>query len=254
MQYARLGNSGLAVSRLAFGVMTFGSATGPNDPMAHVWKTPQGEADALVGRALDAGINFFDAADAYAGGQSEVFLGKALGARRKDVLISTKVGFRSGPDLIHAGASFRYIVAATEASLRRLNTDYVDLLSMHKPDPYTPAEESARALEYLVQRGMVRYLGYSNFSAWQAAKFVGIQKLHNYAPLIAAQMYYSLMGRDLEHEIVPFCRDAGIGIVVWSPLAGGFLTGRYTRQDQTGGKGRIAEPAFCLWIARRATI
>ena len=254
MQYARLGNSGLAVSRLAFGVMTFGSATGPNDPMAHVWKTPQGEADALVGRALDAGINFFDAADAYAGGQSEVFLGKALGARRKDVLISTKVGFRSGPDLIHAGASFRYIVAATEASLRRLNTDYVDLLSMHKPDPYPPAEESARALEYLVQRGMVRYLGYSNFSAWQAAKFVGIQKLHNYAPLIAAQMYYSLMGRDLEHEIVPFCRDAGIGIVVWSPLAGGFLTGRYTRQDQTGGKGRIAEPAFCLWIARRATI
>jgi aryl-alcohol dehydrogenase-like predicted oxidoreductase len=240
MQFSRLGNTGLVVSRLAFGVMTFGSAADSNAPIAGVWKTTQQEADALIGRAFDAGINFFDTADMYADGQSEIFLGKALGSRRKDVLLSTKVGFRSGPPLINAGASFRYIVAATEASLRRLNTDYVDLLSIHKPDPFTPLEESARALEYLVQRGMARYVGYSNFAAWQSAKFVGIQKLHNYSPLVAAQMYYSLVGRDIEHEVVPFCRDAGIGIVVWSPLASGFLSGRYTRQDPTGGKGRLA--------------
>ncbi len=241
MQYARLGNTGFIVSRLAFGAMTFGQGTGA---MAAVSKIGHSEAEALVQRSLDAGINLFDTADAYAHGQSEAMLGKALGARRKDVAISTKIGFRSGETVIHAGASYSYIIAAAEACLRRLHTDYLDLLSIHKPDPFTPAEETARALDNLVQRGLVRYVGYSNLSGWQAAKFVGVQKLHNYAPFVAAQMYYSLLGRDLEHEIVPFCQDAGIGIVVWSPLAGGFLTGRYTRQDPTGGKGRLAEFDF----------
>jgi len=235
MQYTRLGNTGLIVSRFGFGVMTFGQGVGA---MAAVSKTSQDEADTLVQRALDAGINFFDAADGYARGQSEMMLGKALGAQRKNVVISTKIGFRSGEAVIQAGASYAYILAATEACLRRLNTDYIDLLSIHKPDPFTPVEETARALDNLVQRGLVRYVGYSNLSAWQSAKFVGIQKLHNYAPFVAAQMYYSLLGRDLEYEVVPFCQDAGIGIVVWSPLAGGFLSGRYTRQDPTGGKGR----------------
>jgi len=240
MQYSRLGNTGLIVSRLSFGVMTFGSGASATDPRSSVWKTGENEAAALIHRAVDAGINFFDAADGYAEGQSEQMLGRALGDRRKDVIISTKVGFRTGEPVIHAGGSFRYIVAATEASLRRLNTDYVDLLSIHKPDPFTPAEETARALDHLVHRGLVRYVGFSNLSAWQAAKFVGIQKQHNYSPFVAAQMYYSLVGRDLEYEIVPFCQDAGIGLVVWSPLAGGFLTGRYTRQDPAGGKGRLA--------------
>lgn len=239
MQYARLGNTGLIVSRLAFGVMTFGK-NDPSSPFSTVAKTPQQEAEAMISRCLDAGINFFDTADVYTNGDTEKMLGAALGARRKDVIISTKVGFRSGEALIHAGASYRYLLAATEASLRRLQTDYLDLLSIHKFDPHTPAEETARALENLVQRGLVRYVGYSNWTAWQAAKFVGIQKLYNYSPLVAAQMYYSLVGRDLEREIVPFCRDAGIGIVVWSPLAGGFLTGRYTRQDPGGDKGRLS--------------
>jgi len=239
MQYIRLGNTGLIVSRLAFGVMTFGTAS-PSSPIAAVAKTPQREADALINRSLDAGINCFDTADMYTNGETEKILGEALGSRRKDVIISTKIGFRSGEPLIHSGASYRYVLAAAEGSLRRLRTDYVDLLSIHKFDPFTPGEETARALENLVQRGLVRYVGYSNWTAWQAAKFVGIQKLHNYSPLVAAQMYYSLVGRDLEHEVVPFCRDAGIGIVVWSPLAGGFLTGRYTRQDPSGGKGRIS--------------
>ena len=241
MQYARLGNSGLIVSRLSFGVMTFGFGEGW---AAAIAKTDEQAATALVRRCLDAGINFFDAADAYAQGQSETILGKALGARRRDVVISTKVGFRSGDPVTHAGASYGYILAAVEGCLRRLGTDYIDLLSIHKPDPFTPAEETARALDNLVQRGLVRYAGYSNLSAWQAAKFIGIQERMGYARFIAAQMYYSLLGRDLEYECVPFAQDAGVGIVVWSPLAGGFLTGRYTRQDPTGGKGRLAEASF----------
>ena len=244
MQYTRLGNSGLIVSRMAYGVMTFGVGTGSSHPMAHVWKTPQAEADALVGRALDAGINIFDTADAYTEGQAEIMLAQALGARRKDVVISTKVGFRTGPGLLHTGGSFQHVVAATEASLRRLKTDYIDLLSIHRLDPHTPLEETARALENLVQRGLVRYVGYSNFNAWQSAKLLSIQQRMGYSPLIAAQMYYSMVGRDLEHEVVPFCKDAGLGIVVWSPLAGGFLSGRYTRKDPTGGKGRLANFDF----------
>jgi aryl-alcohol dehydrogenase-like predicted oxidoreductase len=167
-------------------------------------------------------------------------LGLALGPRRKDVVVSTKIGFRTGESVIHAGGSYAYILAAAENSLRRLGTDYLDLLSIHKPDPFTPFEETARALDNLVHRGLVRYVGYSNLSAWQAEKFVSIQKFHNYSPFVAAQMYYSLVGRDLEHEIVPFCKDAGIGIVVWSPLAGGFLSGRYTREDLSGDKGRLS--------------
>lgn len=240
MEYTRLGNSGLIVSRLAYGVMTFGSNPDAKNPFASVSKTPQPEANALIGRAIDAGINFFDTADGYTNGQAEVMLGQVLGARRKDVVISTKVGFRTGPALLHTGDSYQHLIAGTEASLRRLNTDYIDLLSIHRFDPYTPFDEMARALDHLVQRGMVRYVGYSNFGAWQAATLLGIQKQNGYSPVIAAQMYYSLVGRDLEHEIVPFCRHAGIGICAWSPLAGGFLSGRYTRQDPTGGKGRLA--------------
>src|SRR6201993_2485655 len=236
MQYTRLGNSGLVVSRLAFGVMTFGHDEGP---MGAVWKTGQEEANALVQRSLDAGINFFDTADGYAGGQSEVMLGKALGARRKDVIVSTKIGFRSGEAITQSGSSARHILNSAEQCLKRLGTDYMDLLSIHRFDGYTPFEESASALENLITRGLVRYVGFSNFTAWQAAKFIGIQRLRGYSPFISAQMYYSLVGRDLEHEVVPFCQDAGVGIVVWSPLASGFLSGRYTRQDPTGGKGRL---------------
>ena len=236
MQYARLGNSGLIVSRLAFGVMTFGHDQGQ---MGAVWKTGQEDANALVARSMDAGINFFDTADGYAGGQSEVMLGKALGARRKDIILSTKIGFRTGTPITQSGSSARHILNSAEQSLKRLGTDYIDLLSIHRFDAYTPFEESARALENLITRGLVRYVGFSNYTAWQAAKFVGIQERLGYSPFVAAQMYYSLVGRDLEHEVIPFCQDAGVGIVVWSPLASGFLSGRYTRQDSTGGKGRL---------------
>jgi len=221
--------------------MTFGFGEGW---AASVAKTDEQAATAIIHRCLDAGINFFDAADAYAQGQSETILGKALGSRRHDVVISTKVGFRNGDPVTRAGASYGYILSATEGCLRRLKTDYIDLLSIHKPDPFTPAQETARALDNLIQRGLVRYAGYSNLSAWQAAKFIGIQERMGYARFAAAQMYYSLLGRDIEYETVPFALDAGVGIVVWSPLAGGFLTGRYTRQDPTGGKGRLADAPF----------
>ena len=241
MEYARLGNSGLIVSRLSFGVMTFGKGEGV---MASVSKTDEATATSILHRALEAGINFFDAADAYANGQSETILGKFLEGRRQEIVVSTKIGFRSGEAITRAGASYGYILSAAEACLRRLRTDYLDLLSIHKPDPWTPPEETARALDNLVQRGLVRYAGYSNLSAWQAAKFVGIQERLGLARFIAAQMYYSLVGRDLEYEHVPFALDAGVGIVVWSPLASGFLTGRYTRQDPSGGHGRIEDFSF----------
>ncbi|BAC90637.1 aldo/keto reductase [Gloeobacter violaceus] len=236
MQYTRLGNTGLIVSRLAFGAMTFGSGEGA---FASVYKVDQAGADRLVAQALDAGINFFNTADAYAGGQSEIMLGKALGNRRQDVAIATKVGMRTGEALVHSGLSRRHIIASAEGSLRRLGTDYIDVYLVHRIDPYTPLEETLEALDSLVRQGKVRYVGYSNWPAWLAAKAVGLQREHGWERFRANEMYYSLVGRDLEHEVVPFALDAGVGITVWSPLAGGFLSGKYTREDPEGGGGRL---------------
>jgi len=241
MQYTRLGTTGLIVSRLGFGAMTFGSGDGP---MGSVWKTDQGAADAIVGHAIERGVTLFDTADAYAGGQSEEMLGRALGSHRRRVVLSTKIGFRLGEAMLDAGLSYRRIVDAVAASLRRLNTDWIDLLSLHTVDPFTPLDETLRALEEVVRRGWVRYVGYSNFPAWMAATMVERQRARGYATMCAAQMYWSLAGRDLEFEHLPFAREAGVGIVVWGPLAGGFLTGRYTRQNPTGGGGRLADFDF----------
>ncbi|MBD2097765.1 aldo/keto reductase [Trichocoleus sp. FACHB-591] len=228
MQYTTLGKTGLVVSRLAFGAMTFG--TGQLVPGV-TNNIDQTAADQMVGRVLDAGINLFDTADAYTNGESEIMLGKALGDRRDQVVIATKVGFRLGDAITDTGLSYRHIIRSAEASLKRLNTDYIDLYQIHIPDPLTPLEETLQALDDLVRRGLVRYVGFSNFPAWKAARMVGIQERYGYARFIAAQMYYSLVGRDLEHEFVPFAEDAGMGILVWSPLAGGFLSGKYTRDN-----------------------
>jgi aryl-alcohol dehydrogenase-like predicted oxidoreductase len=236
MQYARLGDTGLVVSRLAFGAMTFGSAEGI---FAAVSKVGQGLATELVAKSIDAGINFFNTADVYTDGQSEQMLGKALGSRRKDVVIATKVGFRSGEALIHQGLSRRHILESAEGSLQRLNTDYLDVYLVHRMDPLTPVEESLEALDSLVKQGKVRYVGFSNWPAWFASKAVELQKQHGWARFRAAELYYSLVGRDIEHEIVPFVRDAGVGVMVWSPLAGGFLTGKYTRENPAGDGGRL---------------
>src|SRR5688572_2908870 len=174
MQYNRLGDTGLIVSRLALGAMTFGSAKGT--PFEAISRVDQKLANELVSRALDAGINHFNTADVYTGGQSEEFLAKALGSRRKDVVISTKVGFRGGPALIDQGLSRHHILASVEGSLRRLASDYIDVYLVHRLDPHTPVEETAEALDSLVKSGKVRYIGFSNWPAWLAAKAVGIQR------------------------------------------------------------------------------
>ena len=234
MQYARLGETGLIVSRLALGSMTFGAGAGI---FASVAKVDQKGANDLVARAIDGGINFFNSADVYAGGESERILGKAIGAKRAGVVIATKVGNRMGDAVIESGLSRRHILAAAEGSLERLGTDYIDVYLVHKADPLTPIEETIEALERLVRDGKVRYVGFSNWQAWQAAKGVGIQNARGFSPFRAAEMYYSLVGRDLEHDVAPFCVDAGIGVMVWSPLAGGFLSGKYTREKPKGGSG-----------------
>src|SRR5579871_6857170 len=220
MQYARLGDSGLVVSKLAFGAMTFGSSQGI---FAHISKVDASLANQLVGKAMDAGVNFFNTADGYTGGQSEEILGGALRARRKDVVIATKVGFRTGDALLHQGLSRQHIMASAEGSLRRLATDYIDVYLAHKHDPYTPLEETLETLDDLVRQGKVRYTGFSNWPAWLASKAVGFQNQHDWARFRAAELYYSLIGRDVEHELAPFTQDAGIGIMAWSPLAGGIL-------------------------------
>ena len=168
-------------------------------------------------------------------------LGKALGSRRKNVVISTKVGGRMDESLLNQGLSRRHILGSAESSLRRLGTDYIDVYLVHRMDPYTPVEETLETLNDLVRTGKVRYIGFSNWYAWLAAKAVGLQNQNGWARFRAAEMYYSLIGRDIEHDIVPFVQDAGIGILVWSPLAGGFLSGKYTRQSPKGDGGRLAE-------------
>ncbi|WP_394828207.1 aldo/keto reductase [Pendulispora albinea] len=235
MEYTRLGNTGLVVSRLAFGAMTFGSGNIPS-----IYKVDEGNARALVDRALAAGINFFDTADAYADGGSERILGQVLGTRRQEVVLTTKVGMRSGANLLQTGLSRRHILSSCDASLTRLGTDYIDLYIVHRFDPITPLEETLEALDSLVRAGKVRYVGYSNWAAWQAAKAVGLQERHGWARFVAAQMYYSLVGRDLEHEVLPFVRDAGIGTLIWSPLASGFLSGKYTRENLQDQNNRLS--------------
>jgi aryl-alcohol dehydrogenase-like predicted oxidoreductase len=236
MQYTRLGNSGLAVSRLAFGAMTFG-----NDPsISAIYKVDEDNARAMVEKALDAGINFFDTADGYANGQSETLLGKLLKNHRQDVVIATKVGFRTGQPITQAGLSRRHILASCDQSLKRLGTDYIDLYIVHKEDPFTPLEETLEALNSLVQSGKVRYLGFSNWAAWKAAIAYQMQQERGWATFINGQFYYSLLGRDVEQDVVPFFNYAGIGMTVWSPLAGGFLSGKYTRESLKDSENRLS--------------
>jgi aryl-alcohol dehydrogenase-like predicted oxidoreductase len=237
VQYARLGDTGLIVSRLALGTLTFGEGQGA---LASLYKVDQAGAQRLVGQALDAGVNYFNTADVYCEGRSEEMLGRALGARRKQSVIATKVGHRTGAALLEQGLSRRHILAAVESSLKRLGTDWIDVYLLHRLDPYTPVEETLAALEQLIVAGKIRYIGFSNWPAWLAAKAVGIQRANGWEPFRAAEMYYSLLGRDIEHEVAPLVLDAGIGLQIWGPLAGGFLSGRYSKQDPTGGGGRLA--------------
>ncbi len=238
MQYSKLGSTGLTVSRLALGAMTFGQGEGR---FASIYKLDRQQSDAIVGRAIDGGINFFNSADAYASGQSEEILGQALGARRHEMIIATKVGGRFDADLNNSGLSRRHIIASAEASLRRLGTDWIDVYLAHRMDPLTPLEETLSAFEHLVQSGKVRYIGFSNWPAWLAAKAIATQKLRGQEPFRAAEVYYSLVGRDLEKEIMPMAADAGAGLIIWSPLAGGFLSAKYPRGEAPREGGRLVD-------------
>jgi aryl-alcohol dehydrogenase-like predicted oxidoreductase len=240
MQYTQLGTSGLTVSRMALGAMTFGQYSFATFNAS----VDQGTADEMVGIALDAGVTLFDTAEGYGNGRSEQVLGAALrraGARER-ALIATKVSTydADATDRDRGRLSYRHTVGNAEAALRRLGTDWIDLYQLHAPDFATPWEETLRALDDLVSRGLVRYVGWSNHPAWHAARGQGIAQQRGYVPFVSAQVYYSLIGRDAEHEILPYCQAAGLGTLVWSPLAGGFLTGKYTREDPAGAGGRRA--------------
>ncbi|HSS21694.1 MAG TPA: aldo/keto reductase [Pyrinomonadaceae bacterium] len=240
MKYARLGNTGLIVSRLSFGAMTLG-----NDPsMPTIFKVDLDNAKQMVEHALAAGINFLDTADMYSAGQSERMLGEILGKRRPDIVLATKVGFRSGEPVTQAGLSRRHILFSCEQSLKRLNTDYIDLYILHREDIYTPLEETLETMNELVRSGKVRYIGFSNWSAWRAATAVQMQIANGWAQFCNGQYYYSMIGRDVEQDIVPFMRYAGLGMTAWSPLAGGFLSGKYTRENLSDANNRLSGPEF----------
>ena len=236
MHYTTLGKTGLIVSRLALGAMTFGN----DQAVQTMAKVGDPNAQAMVDRALDVGINFFDTADVYGGGQSETMLGKLLGQRRKDVIIATKAHFRTGDAIIHAGLSRQHLMAACEASLKRLGSDYIDLYIVHMEDPYTPLEETADVLNDLVRAGKVRYIGFSNWSAWKAATVIQMQKARGWAQFINAQMNYSLLAREIEYDMIPLTQYAGVGLTAWSPLSGGFLSGKYTRENLHAPENRLS--------------
>lgn len=225
MKYCHLGNSGLRVSEICFGAMTFNSSKG----WTHLGIQEQKDANRLTAVAIDNGVNFFDTADVYSNGISETMLGKALGKKRKDVLVATKGEGRMGNGPNDEGHSLKHLIQACDDSLKRLKTDYIDLYQVHSFDFMTPLEEMMFALDKLVKDGKVRYIGISNFFAWQIMKLTAISEKHNLSKIISLQAYYSLVGRDLELEIVPVCLDQKIGIIVWSPLHGGILSGKYRK-------------------------
>ncbi|MFZ6713143.1 aldo/keto reductase [Undibacterium sp. TC9W] len=243
MRMRKFGNSGLFVSELSFGAMTFGGTEGL---WGKVGKLGQDEADALIEVALDAGINLFDTANIYADGRSEEILGRSLknlGVARDDVVIATKVFGSMGEGPNRQGASRRHILAECRASMKRLGMDHIDLYQLHGFDPLTPIQETLEAFDTLVRAGDVRYIGVSNWAAWQIMKSIGIADSRHLAPITSLQAYYSLVGRELEREIVPLLTSERVGLMVWSPLAGGYLTGKYSSGGNHEG-GRQTELDF----------
>lgn len=237
MQYRRLGNSGLIVSALSLGTMQFGQAM-------NVGQLDQSATTEMIRYALDREINFIDTANVYSRGESETLIGEALRQLgvRSEIVLATK--FRlpmSNSNVNHSGASRVNLMREVEASLRRLQTDYIDLYQVHGWDSNTPLEETLRSLDDLVRQGKVRYIGLSNYLAWQAATALGMQREHNLEKFVTAQMYYSLVGRELEHEFISFAHYHQIGILVWSALAGGFLSGKYKRGQAPPEGTRFAD-------------
>ena len=235
MRYKSLGGTGLLVSEICLGTMTFGGS----GHWTNIGELDQGAADSIVRRALDAGVNFIDTADVYSAGLSEEITGKAIvnsGRQRTDVVLATKVTGQVGQGPNDRGSSRGHIMDAVKASLKRLNTDYIDLYQIHGQDPLTPVEETVRALEDLVRQGHVRYVGVSNWAAWRIMQALGISDHHGWARFSTLQAYYTIAGRDLERELVPVIEQEKLGLMVWSPLAGGLLSGKYDR-DGKGPEG-----------------
>jgi aryl-alcohol dehydrogenase-like predicted oxidoreductase len=229
MMYNQLGRTGLFVSEICLGAMTFGGGA-----EAGFWSVigalEQAPVDAIVGRAIAAGVNFFDTADVYSFGQSERLLGQAfknLGVARKDVVIATKVFGEMGPGPNDRGASRGHIMDSVRGSLERLQTDHIDLYQIHGNDTITSIDETLRALDDLTRQGLVRYIGVSNWSAWKIAKALGVSAAKDYARFETLQAYYSIAGRELERELVPMLNEEKLGLMVWSPLAGGLLSGKF---------------------------
>jgi aryl-alcohol dehydrogenase-like predicted oxidoreductase len=229
MKYRVLGRTGLFVSEICLGTMTFGG----RGFWRAIGQLDQDAATALVRAALDAGVNFIDTADVYSEGESERLLGRALkdiGANRADVVIATKVRGRTGPGPNAVGLSRGHIMTAVHESLKRLDTDYIDLYQIHGADIVTPIDETLRALDDLVRGGLVRYIGCSNLMAWQVAKALGLSAARELARFETVQAYYSIASRDIEREIVPLLTAEALGLMVWSPLAGGLLSGKFKRE------------------------
>jgi aryl-alcohol dehydrogenase (NADP+) len=227
MEYIRLGKTGLQVSRLCLGTMTYGT------PEWRPWVLDEEASLPFLRRALELGVTFFDTADMYSKGRSEEILGRALReyARREEVVIATKVFFPMGPGRNERGLSRVHILRAIEASLRRLGTDYVDLYQIHRWDPDTPVEETLEALDHVVRSGKARYLGASSMFAWQFAKALFLADQHGWTRFVSMQNHYNLVYREEEREMLPLCRDQGIGVIPWSPLARGFLAGNRSPED-----------------------
>lgn len=243
MEYGRLGNTGLMVSELCLGCMTFGR------------ETDEAVSKEIVARFLDAGGNFIDTADVYSQGVSEAITGRAIQGVRDNVVLATKVRFPMGDGPNDAGLSRKHVTRSCDASLKRLGTDYIDLYQVHCWDEATPLEETLSTLTDLVRAGKVGYVGVSNFTAWQLAKAMGVSELRGFERFVCLQPQYSLVERNIEREILPVCREYGLGVIPWSPLGGGFLSGKYRRDEKPPEDSRIAgaeEPMEEHW-SRRAT-
>jgi len=245
MRYKPLGRTGLFVSELCLGTMTFGGSAGM---WAQIGQLQQADAERLVGQAVDAGVNFIDTADIYASGASEEITGQALRnlkLARDNVVVASKVFGEMGTGPNQRGLSRGHILDAVKASLRRLQLDHIDLYQVHGFDAATPIEETLRALDQLVRHGHVRYIGVSNWAAWQIVKALGISERLGLARFDSLQAYYTVAGRDLERELLPMLASEGLGLMVWSPLAGGLLSGKFTRHgDMASAAGESRRASF----------
>jgi len=230
MEYRRIGYSGLRVSEIGLGGNNFG------------WWSDEQTSITVINHAIDMGVNFIDTADMYDSGHSEEFIGKALKGKRSQVIVATKFANPMGAGANESGGSRYYIMKAVDASLKRLQTDYIDLYQMHLPDPETPIEETLRALDDLVHAGKVRYIGCSNFAAWQLCEALWTSKVNNLHSLVTVQPQYNLLTRQIERELVPCCQAYNVGVIPYFPLASGFLTGKYRQGEELPADSRLSAP------------